>query len=359
MSVVHADFLTVFAAVKVLSPTAYRFRDEPREFPAPAPTDGEPAPTAAEPVFLPMLEGDLYSRLYTRPTQTGAPADFLAQRDHISALSAANTGQGTWEPGWQVVGLEPDGRFAVRKDDITFWVGPDGLRVRRGEPSAGAYCRVRVAKELRSLMPGYYCAIGDGDQHDATDAPAPLVRFYWHLTARAAVPYMAAISGRLNRLRIPFRTKVLSDPNGYGRADAGVLYLERPHITRLGDTLAVVHREIAADLRPEVPLFSRSLAPGLGVAEDPGNNLSFGQHRCQLAARAVWASFTRGDTTPEQQAATCAEVVRAANLDPARPHLEPGSSDRYSLEPRPVRPRPAAGRARSQRAKGKRKERRP
>lgn len=157
MSAVHSDFLTVFAAVKVLSPTAYAFRDEPREFPAPAPPGPEPAPPAPDPVFLPALEGDLYSRLYTRPTRTGAPADFLAQRDHLSALSAANTGQGSWEPGWQVVGLEPDGRFAVRKDDITFWVGPDGLRVRSGQPAAGDYCRVRVAKEMRSLMPGFYC----------------------------------------------------------------------------------------------------------------------------------------------------------------------------------------------------------
>jgi hypothetical protein len=149
----------------------------------------------------------------------------------------------------------------------------------------------------------------------------------------------------------------LSDPNVYGRADAGVLYLERPYLPRLCDMLAAVHREIAADLRPEVPLFSRPLAPGLGVAEDPGTSLSFGQHRCQLAVRAVWASFLRGDTTPEQQAATCAEVLRAANLDPAHPHLEPGSVDRYSLEPRPDRSRPA-GIAGKKRARSKRKERR-
>jgi HopA1 effector protein family len=357
MSVVHPDFLTVFAAVKVLSPTSYRFRDVPREFPTPAPPSPEPTPPALDPVFLPALELDLYARLYTQPTPIGAPADFLAQRDHISALSAANNGQGSWEPGWQVVGQEPDGRFSVRKDDITFWVGPDGLRVRSGEPAAGDYCRVRVAKEMRSLIPGFYCAVGDGDENDARDAPAPLVRFYWHLTAQAAVPHMAAITGQLNSRGIPFRMKVLSDPNAYGRADAGVLYLERPYLPRLGNTLAAVHQEIAADLRPEVPLFSRPLAPGLGVAEDPGTSLSFGQHRCQLAARAVWASFLRGDTTPEQQAATCAEVLRAANLDPAHPHLEPGSVDRYSLEPRPDRSRPA-GIAGKKRARSKRKERR-
>ncbi len=358
MSALHPDFLTVFASVQVVSPTAYTFRNETREFPNPAAPSIEPAAPGADPVFLPALEGDLYARLYTRPSHNGAPADFLAQRDHISALSAANNGRGSWEPGWQIVGLEPDGRFAVRKDSITFWVGPDGLRVRRGKPTTGDYCRVRVAKEMRSLMPGFYCAIGDGDENDTRDAPAPLVRFYWHLTIRAAVPYMAAITSHLNRRGIPFRTKVLSDPNGFGRADAGVLYLNRRHTLRLGDTLAAVHSELASELRPEVPLFSRPLAPGLGVAEDPGTGLSFGQHRCQLAARAVWASYTRGDTTSEQQAVTCAEVVRAANLDPVQPHLEPGSSDHYSLEDRSIRSRPAGGAART-RTKRKRRERRP
>ncbi|HEX4611434.1 MAG TPA: T3SS effector HopA1 family protein, partial [Urbifossiella sp.] len=141
--------------------------------------------------------------------------------------------------------------------------------------------------------------------------------------------------------------------NGYGRADAGVLYLERRHTDRLGTALADVHRTVAADLRPEVPLFTRALAPGLGVAEDPGGALSFGQHRCRLAARAAWAAFSRGDADP---AAVCAELLRAAGLDPDRPHLEPGSRDDYALEPRPrptAKDRAAKRKSRAAKQKGR------
>ena len=103
MTAPHPDFLTVLEAVTVLSPMGYSFRGEPREH-TPAP-GADPPP--AGPAFLPMLEGELYARLYTRPSPTGAPADFLTQRDHIAALSAANAGEGSWEPGWQVTGPDP------------------------------------------------------------------------------------------------------------------------------------------------------------------------------------------------------------------------------------------------------------
>lgn len=331
----HPDLAAALAVVRIRSPTGYTFAGEERQFPP-------PADPAADPPFLAALEQELYARVYTRPTPTPPPADFLAQRDHLAALSAANTGGGSWEPGWQVVGLEPDGRVAVRKDEVTFWVTPDGLRARAGPPAVGGYCRVRVAKEMRSLMPGFYCAIGDGDQHDAGDAPAPLVRYYWHLTARGAAAYMAAATAVLNRRAVPFRTKVLSDPNGYGRADAGVLYLERRHADRLGTALVDIHRAVAAELRPEVPLFTRPLAPGLGVAEDPGGGQSFGQHRCRLVARAAWAAFA-AEADP---LGVLADHFQAAGLDPARPHLDPGARDAYALTP-PGRKAAAKARAKA------------
>jgi hypothetical protein len=344
MATLHDDLMAALDAAEVTSPTGYTFQGEARDLSAWSPMPDGPAPPPAvedEPAWLAALEGELYARFYTRPTAGNgpAPSDFLAQRDHLSALSAANTGRGTWEPGWTIDHLDEDGRVAVAKDGLTFWVEPSGLRGHSAPPRPGDFCRVLVAKELRSLMPGFYVAIGDGDPDDPRAAPEPLVRTYWHLRPAAAAPYIAAVTAALNARGVPFRTKVLNDPGAYLRADAGVLYLGRRDFRRIGDAIAQIHRAIAPGLRPEVPRFTKRLAPGLGLAEDPSNGLSFGQHRCRLVARAAWRSFAGGDAGRDARCETLAAEFRAAGLDPARPYLEPRSSDDYALDADCERPR--------------------
>jgi hypothetical protein len=153
------------------------------------------------------------------------------------------------------------------------------------------------------------------------------VRFYWHLTAGAAPRYLAVATSTLNSLGIPFRTKVLSDPGSYVRADAGVLYVERPYYAGVAGAVVAIHRAMETMLRPETPMFTKRLAPGLGLAEDPQNRLSFGQSRCQLVARGLWDAHESG--TPREVAVAAA--LRARGYDPARPYLERGSADIYGF----------------------------
>lgn len=47
---------------------------------------------------------------------------------------------------------------------------------------------------------------------------------------------------------------------------------------------------------PPVPLFTKPLAPGLGLAEDPGDRLSFGQSRCRIAAEGLVRAHAQGVT---------------------------------------------------------------
>jgi hypothetical protein len=369
----HPDLRTLAEAAEIHSPTRYALFGEQRDFAPPAPPDApaaappDAAPCAAAgvmtldaalattttatttattatltvaedlpdaPVFMPTLEMELYSRLYVRPQPSAAAAapDPLAQRDHLSALSAANGGVGTWEPGWRVVAVEADGRYAVTKDQVTFWVPPEGLRTRTGRARPGDFCRVWVGKEMRHLLPGFYFAYGNGDQQETRDRADPLVRFYWHLTRESAAEYMGLVTALFNRAGVPFRTKVLSDPGSYVRADAGVLYLELRYFAAARPLVIRVHEALATKLRPEVPLFAKRLADGLGLAEDPSSGMSFGQSRCRLAARGLWDCFRRGLAERDARLASIAEAFRAEGLDPAAPHLERGSRDFYALE---------------------------
>jgi hypothetical protein len=324
MTAIHADLRAIIEAVEILSPSMYVLRGEPREIPA-----------ARDARLVSALTEDLYQRLYLRPSswQAAPPPNDLARRDFLAAISAANSGRGTWEPSWTIVRLDPDGRIVVAKDGVTFWVAPEGVRVGDGEPRPGSACRVWVGKELRNLVPGFYIALGDsvGDADDRGDGFEPLVRYYWHLTLDGAAPFVQAATAVLNAAGLPFRIKLLREPIAYRRADAGVLYLRCRYHERVGDAIARIHAAVSSGLRPDVPLFTKPLAPGLAVAEDAGGNLSFGEHRCGLAAQALWESFLQGDADPASRAGTMGAVFRQAGLDPTLPYLEPGSRDEYAF----------------------------
>ena len=303
----HDDVLAALDAVEILSPTRYAVLGVTREF-LQGPATG-PSPWDAEPDrFATTLAGDLYQHLYICPSPLRAHprTELLTSRDLIAALSQANTGTGTWERGWVVRRIEGDGCVVVSRDGVNYWADASQVRPRGGSVRERESCRVRMPKELRELIWGFYMAIGDGDGQDESgddEAERPaLDRYYWHLSLAAAVPFLAAATSRLNAARIPFRLKVVNEPQAYRRADSGVLYVHRRDRRQVGAVVADLHRSIARSLGEEVPLFTRRLAPGLGFAEDPGGELSFGQHRCLLIARALWRSFLRGDRDREARA---------------------------------------------------------
>lgn len=276
---------------------------------------------AAEDGAASGLAAVLYHKLYCRPEQGdgGGRGDGRAARVFAEALSQANCGRGTWEPGWIVRSLEADGRLAVHnpRQDLMMWALPGQYRG-EGDVAVGATGRLWVGKEWREMLPGYYMALGDADE---ADARADLVRFYFHLTPAAAVRWIAELTRRLNAAGVAFRAKALSDPAAYLRADAGVLYVSRQDLGRVMEVLPGLYDAVAPDLRRSVPMFTKRLAPGLAVAEDPGDGRSFGQHRCQLVAEGLVRAFGNG----AEASAAIAARFSEAGLDVARPWLNAGS----------------------------------
>ena len=327
MNLIHDDLFTVLDAVEIESPVRYALRGDPRAL------EGAGAADPLEPGGLvAVLAEEMYARLYIRPSfsQTPSSVDVLAQRDFLADLSAANNGRGTWEHGWTVRRVDEAGRAVATKNDVEFRIPALGWRGQGvGEIRPGASCQVAVPKERRYLIRGFYFAVGDaGDETQADDGPlGPIVRYYWHLLAGAAVPFVAAATSLLNAAGIPFRLKVLSDPNHFHRADSGLIFVRWHFLPQVSEIVAGIHADLRSGLRREVPLFTRRLADGLGFAEDPGNAMSFGQHRCHLAARALWESFARGEVGRDARARALANTFRDEGLDPLRPHLRLDSPD--------------------------------
>jgi hypothetical protein len=294
-------------------------------------------------VVTSYLANVMYQRLYCRPERNrlGLGADPRATRVFVDNLSHANCGSGTWEPGWVVKEIEDDGTLVVHKqrDDLTLWALPDQFRPANGAAAGlGSVGRLRLGKELRGMLPGYYMVLGNADKgSEDAGAPVAIVRFYWHLTAKASPLWIGELTRRFNAAGVAFHAKVQSDPNAYIRADAGVLYVAHADLAGVMALLPDLHTAVLPQLRPSTPMFTKHLARGLATAEDPGDGRSFGQHRCQLVAEALVRAFEAGSTAFDDSLDAVVARFAEEGLSVRRPWLNAGSRESYPWPSRRLR----------------------
>ena len=213
---------------------------------------------------------------------------------------------------------------------MTLWAQPEQFRPLEGTVAVGSAGRLRLAKELREMLPGYYTVLGDADQPaDGNGSQGSILRFYWHLTAEIAPGWITELTHRFNAARVAFHAKVLSDPGAYLRADAGVLYVALADAAAAMALIPGLHRGVSASLRPTTPMFTKRLARGIAIAEDPGDGRSFGQYRCQLVAEGLVRAFQDGRTAAEDVTAAVAARFAEDGLLITRPWLNRGSRQRY------------------------------
>lgn len=321
----------IFQAVEIRAPGSFSFAGRPApETPAPAP--GQP-PVANQPVA--QLQDLLYQHCYCRrfdgtpapEPQPAAPDEGFARR-----LSEANASRQRWDVGWQIARVEPSGQVTAHKHGRTraFWPGEfvstDGSGMR---PAPGAVINVAAQRESLTTQPGFYFVFGErlGDQEEDF---MPL-RLYWNVGAEGAPELVRLLSGSLNRFQVPFRFKCLVLPSQYDRLDVAVLFVSRRYFRLVAELVADAWPELGRLLGPETPLFTKSLAPGLGLAEDPGSGESFGQHRCRIVSEAVWGAAEKGQWTVAARLAELGERFERYGLSLARPYLNPRSSDVYEV----------------------------
>jgi hypothetical protein len=270
------------------------------------------------------LQEDFYGTGVPRPQRRGpvTPADDGG--DFLRALSQANCGRGPWQAGWRVAAVQDDTIAVVRPDGLRLLAPAADCRV-QGAIGAGAQAAVHVPKEQMGFSPGVYVALGD------TAGPAgDLARLYWSIAAAGAVTFVARVTYALNRANLPFRLELPDNPARYGhRCDATVL-LARADVAVAVTLLRPLLSVLAAHVADRAPAFTKSLARGLALAEEPAEATSFGEHRCRLLAEAIVTASEQSRHGAEQRHAAVREQFRAAGLTLDAPYLEPGSDDAYA-----------------------------
>ena len=223
-------------------------------------------------------------------------------------------------------------RIVVERADLRLWVDLSDVVASAGaDVRPGDTCAVRLPKELLKLSPGFYMALGDNGLTLTEDAN--LVRFYWNVSHQGAARLVGAMTKALNEAGLAFRLKVLDETDRFGRCDAGVLYVQQSDFARVAGPVRACHAEIADVLDPRTPAFTKKLAPGLAIAEEPpGSTESFGMHRCRLVAEAVLQAGEGPGTSVQRRLEAVSTRFDEDGLCLAKPFLNPGSADAYDLD---------------------------
>ena len=148
---------------------------------------------------------------------------------------------------------------------------------------------------------------------------------FLHLQPGTAPDVFARVVTTLDGYGLAFRAELAGDPEACRRADAAVVTVQRDDIPAVARVAERLRERAPFALAPSVPAFTRQIAPGVALADQPGPGASFGRHRCRLVAAGLVAAGHGADAATRRLAVL--EHLTAAGLDPAALHLNPGNPD--------------------------------
>lgn len=273
-----------------------------------------------------LLYEHCYCRRFDPPLRPEKLSANGKSGDLFGSLSAANKTSERWDYGWRVVQFTSNGMVYATKGGQSRMFSPGHLLSldHPGSPPqpGGLVCGL-LAREDTFSQPGFYCV--QPQISPSQDDQYSFIRFYWHLTPEVAPLLVTEVTERLNRYRVPFSFKCLRYSASYTRADAGVLYVGRRYLFLVLQLVEEVYGVVKEGLKSRVPLFAKTLAPGLGVAEDPANGESFGLARCRVMAEAVWAAYRGGRQSEKARFAEVAAAFTNNGWNIDMPHLSTGT----------------------------------
>lgn len=153
----------------------------------------------------------------------------------------------------------------------------------------------------------------------------PTACCFLHLQPGTAPDVFARFVTTLDGYGLGFRAELAGDPAACRRADTAVVTVRRDDVAAVARVAQRLCERAPFALAPSVPAFTRRIAPGVALADQPGTGVSFGRHRCGLVAAGLVAAGHGAGAVTRRLAVL--EHLAAAGLDPAAPHLNPGNPE--------------------------------
>jgi hypothetical protein len=258
----------------------------------------------------------------------GVDLDFFRQ------LDLHNPSRGYLDPDWQIVAETEDRELVVLKDGLHLHVDrkryvPPHLH----QANIGDKIPVYLPHNLVGIDTYIIVSNLGSPQTDPIhpDRSAPLVRVYFNISPDGAVAISQQLTNELNQLGIQFQFGILHNPAQFHRYDAATLYLPQASYLAAQPYLATLYRSHQVEFSPAVPIFTKQLAPGLGIAEEPLNTNSFGIYRCELVAEGLVSAFYNGQNSATDRLTQIATAWDKAQIDREQPYLNRSATDCYEI----------------------------
>ncbi len=279
-----------------------------------------------------VLTALLYAECYAKKIsfQLGMP-NFPAimeqdSKAFIDRLSANNSSKGFTDGGWTVRQQLTNGLIEVSKGPLSKIIGP-GQYQQNGHahlPMPQQTITILLPKEDRLLQQGFYYVYSN----EMFSPESSMLRIYWNIDSDGAPKLVKAVTRQLNYYHIPFLFKCLNNPLLYSRRDACVLYISKKHYTVCSWLLENMAKELEGHLQEDVPLFTFKYTAGIGIAENPLSNESFGMNRMALLAKALIAAYQSKKNTRSSMA-SIKNMFSDNGIDLNRPFLNKGSKQPF------------------------------
>jgi hypothetical protein len=178
--------------------------------------------------------------------------------------------------------------------------------------------RWRFSYRTSGGVPSFVVTVGSRAGDDTASC-------YLHLQPGTAPDVFARMVASLDGYGLGFRAELAGDPAACARTDTAVVTVRRSDVPTVARAALRLQQRSPFALAPSVPAFTRQLAPGVAVADEPGPGTTFGRHRCRLIAAGILAAGHGAG--PAARRVAVLRTLTAAGLDPAALHLNRGGRE--------------------------------